>query len=887
MRLHRIHLRNYRGVIDREVVFADSGITIVEGPNEAGKTSLAEALNLLFDEPDSSAKSLVRAIKPTNADEGAEVEVDLTTGPYRLHYWKRWHKHPSTTLTIESPSREQLTGRSAHDRVRTILDETLDWGLWKALRIEQDTPLTQASLGANPSLVAALDVASGGAVSGAAENLYQRIESEFLSYFTGAGRPTREHKASTEELARTQTALQQTQNAIDAVEADAEEHAAVLNEISTLKKRAQSHADVLRQLEQQWNDAREHQRQLAELATMLERAQEKVDAAKRDLDVRNQLANDHTTRKDALAVRMAEGENLVPAVAAAEKRASDAAVEYDRTQRAAQEAGEVARVAAEDVAYYRDLFDLRLLKERQERAVAALEQLKEAEQTLAVCGVDDRGLQKLEEAYLQVELAKAVLSEKSARLSIEALEETDVVVDGKPRTLIRGHSEDISITQPVQFVIANTLRIQVTPGMGEQERIDILRRAETEFRSLCEKARVADIRGARERNTERREATQSQKEAQKTLAAALRDLTPEGLGQLVVSLAAGTTDYQTKRPNLPPFAPDLRTAEDAASTARKIADAATKEAKHAEMERLRLRDAAAAARNESVARATKFEAAQQEFERTEKLLSDARLEASDDALQQRYKAALDSSDQAHAKWEGQTKFVAGLDPEGVQTQLENAQKVSDRFQADLREREDRALRIGERISVAGGHGLQDAFDHAASALDAAQRRNESNTRRAAAAQLLFETMRRHRDAAKRTYVAPFREHIERLGRIVFGPSFSVEINDDLQIARRTLNGITVTFKDLSAGAREQLCIIARLACATLVSPDEGVPVIVDDALGHSDPQRLQRVGAVFNSAGSKAQVIILTCMPDRYRSIGSAHVVTLPTEHLVGEGASP
>jgi hypothetical protein len=151
-------------------------------------------------------------------------------------------------------------------------------------------------------------------------------------------------------------------------------------------------------------------------------------------------------------------------------------------------------------------------------------------------------------------------------------------------------------------------------------------------------------------------------------------------------------------------------------------------------------------------------------------------------------------------------------------------------------------------------------------------------RRADAARLLFETMRRNRDDAKRTYVAPFREHIERLGRIVFGPSFSIEIDDELQIVRRTLNGITVTFEALSAGAREQLCIIARLACATLVSPDGGVPVIVDDALGHSDPQRLQRIGAVFNSAGRQSQVIILTCMPDRYRSIGSAHVVTLSAE---------
>jgi len=75
--------------------------------------------------------------------------------------------------------------------------------------------------------------------------------------------------------------------------------------------------------------------------------------------------------------------------------------------------------------------------------------------------------------------------------------------------------------------------------------------------------------------------------------------------------------------------------------------------------------------------------------------------------------------------------------------------------------------------------------------------------------------------------------------------------------------------------------VKRLACATLVSPasdeqpDAGVPVIFDDALGYSDPDRLERVGAAFNAASGQSQVIVLTCVPERYRNIGSASVVYL------------
>ena len=47
MKLHRVKLTNFRGVECREVVFAENGVTIVEGPNEVGKTAIAEGCSLL------------------------------------------------------------------------------------------------------------------------------------------------------------------------------------------------------------------------------------------------------------------------------------------------------------------------------------------------------------------------------------------------------------------------------------------------------------------------------------------------------------------------------------------------------------------------------------------------------------------------------------------------------------------------------------------------------------------------------------------------------------------------------------------------------------------------------------------------------------------------
>ena len=114
-----------------------------------------------------------------------------------------------------------------------------------------------------------------------------------------------------------------------------------------------------------------------------------------------------------------------------------------------------------------------------------------------------------------------------------------------------------------------------------------------------------------------------------------------------------------------------------------------------------------------------------------------------------------------------------------------------------------------------------------------------------------------------------------LGKVVFGPSLSLEVGEDLRVRSRTLDGRTVPYESLSIGAREQLGVLTRLACAILVAGDGGVPVMLDDTLGFSDPRRLEAMGAVLSIAGKSCQVIVLTCYPERYRHVGGARTVAL------------
>jgi len=124
-------------------------------------------------------------------------------------------------------------------------------------------------------------------------------------------------------------------------------------------------------------------------------------------------------------------------------------------------------------------------------------------------------------------------------------------------------------------------------------------------------------------------------------------------------------------------------------------------------------------------------------------------------------------------------------------------------------------------------------------------------------------------------VAPLKDKIEQLGSLVFDGSFQVDVNDELQIVRCTRDGITLPFDSLSGGTREQLSLIFRSACSMIVARDGGTPLILDDALGYTDPERLRLMGAVLAKAARECQIVIFTCVPDRYVNVGEATVVAI------------
>ena len=144
-------MSTFRGVEAAEIELDPTGVTVITGPNEIGKTSVLDAVTFAFTYPDNSRDRRLLAAKPVHRDEGPFVEVELTTGPYHLVFSKRWLKRPAKSLHVLAPRPENLTGRQAHDRFEAILDETLDRTLLSALHYQQGVTIQQAALGESSS----------------------------------------------------------------------------------------------------------------------------------------------------------------------------------------------------------------------------------------------------------------------------------------------------------------------------------------------------------------------------------------------------------------------------------------------------------------------------------------------------------------------------------------------------------------------------------------------------------------------------------------------------------------------------------------------------------------------------------------------------------------
>ncbi|MFN8520422.1 MAG: AAA family ATPase [Chloroflexota bacterium] len=344
MRILRVSLGDYRGTAQRTVEFAPTGVTIVEGPNEVGKSSIPQAIDHLFDDLDSSARRELVAVRPVDRDVGPEVTAEVETGPYAFTYRKRFLRQPITELQLHRPRAEQLTGRAAHDRVQAILRETVDVALWKALRVSQGDLVGQARLAGQASLAQALDRAAGEAPAGDEEHsLYDAAHAEYLRFWTETGRRKQDEVALERSIDEATTRIGRLEAAIQGIEADVESSL----DLRTESRRLSEHRVALRV---RVEEAQTHVDGLATLQAGVQAAEQRLEIARLAAATARQHAEARTAAVLALDVATKELAGLEAAAAddaTGLEQARVALVTADDALAAAREERDRARVCAD------------------------------------------------------------------------------------------------------------------------------------------------------------------------------------------------------------------------------------------------------------------------------------------------------------------------------------------------------------------------------------------------------------------------------------------------------------------------------------------------------------------------------------------------------------
>lgn len=876
MRIERLRLTDYRGIAHAEVRFAPSGVTIVEGDNEVGKTSLTEALDLVLTVRDDSKKEAVRSLQPYGRDVGPEVEVELTTGPHRFVLRKRWLRRPETVLEVLEPDPQVLTGREAHERAQELLRATVDAELWAALRLEQGADAGRASY-AVPSLGRALDRAAGGVAGREREDdLWDRIVAERARYFTPTGRPSAERERLAERVAAAEAEVR-------AVEAELRQLDAHADEMARLELDATDLAASQRELDAQVEQLLAQQAEVEGLRQEVvhHTAELRAAAAQRD---RWQHATER--RAEALAAVEERTERVAAAEAAAALAAPSGAAAAQRHEAAMarraeltaglEEAERAHQRAQADLAHRRHEIEVAQLSERHDRVAEHRAALADAEVVLDALRVDDQAVAAIELAHLEVVKAEAAAAAGAATLVLRAHTAATIEVDGEAVELAPGEELERAVPAASHLVLPGVLDVEVRAGAEARALADRLSTARADLEQRCARAGVIDLTHARGLAAQRNEAARVREQARQRIAEDLRDLSVDDLAHKVARLGAKVAAYAAERPADPPLPATFDLAQARAAEAESALAEARAAVVEAEEEVAAALQAAREAEVSSAGLGAQVELEREALEQARAALASARALEPDELLTEERRAAEAAHEAAASQLAVAEAALRRHSADTLDALVANAVQAQARGRAALAANRDERRRLESILETKGEQGLARRHDLALSERDRLQGEHERLEARAAAARVLHDTFEARRAAAHARYVAPFKEAIERLGRVVFGPSLEVELDADLRIAARRLHGVRLPFDQLSTGAREQLGILSRLACATIVAGDDGAPVILDDTLGWTDPQRLTQMAAAIGVAGRSCQIVLLTCTPGRFAHVGAATVVRLP-----------
>lgn len=890
MRLLELTVRNYRVHRALTIQF-DAHRNVIAGPNEAGKSTLMEAIQRVLFLPAKGNTVLHRAMQPAQGGGFPEVELRFEAGGAQYHLEKRYAKANGRARLTQLGGRS-FSDQAAEDVLQSLLGESAgkpEAG-WAHVFVAQgrsgQDPIEIANL-YRQDLVAQFQASGGAIVQQSARDaaVSATLAQQVGDWFTLAGKPR-----AGSPLGEAETALAEASQALEEATARYEQRE------SASRRHGEASARIEEIVAEQAALGRE-------LTAATERAH-RIDAL-RDAVAEQSRELEQAERAYAQALeadtRIAEARRTLEQrqreLAPLEQAVMDAAKGLEERQRqaraakAAWEDASAAVVAAQatldDRMLVQELVGRREAKARVDASLARVEAL-EAEivhrrtsiaALLQVTREDAEALREHEDRCLR---ARAVMEAISARLSVN---EADRPVQVGERTLAPGDVE--SFAEETEIRVGEAVRLTLTPGGGTDvqaaaQSLDGLVRARDELAARIDVTSAIEAFAAADRY-------EGERAALAQLQARLEDAGGERLRDEARCLAETITALETRLARRCPGADGANLPADLTQAQHAVQDAeyarASAQSRETDLAaRLRVaeaaveqaREAAEAARHQARSLAEQVAAGEQ-------TLAWLVEQYGEQDARQRTLVDLRAATEQHARRLAATQdALEGLQPELVQQDIPRLRRALDGQGAAL---EAVRAELHQALGALGGDGVSDPeadLLRARATFDRARERADTQRLRADALQHLHRLFSEKQQSLAEQYTRPLVEKASEYLRPVLGASTVLQLDVEgpvfkrLEIYRADRADSAFAFDALSGGTREQVAAALRLAMVEVLAADHDgcLPVVFDDAFTHSDPERIRQLQRMLDLAASRGlQVIVLTCAARDYSGFGAREIL--------------
>lgn len=871
MKLSRIRieqLKQFRQPL--EIQDLDPGINLFAGPNEAGKSTIVLAIRAAFFERHRSGS--VDELRPWgDSSASPTVEIDFAIGEANYRLKKSFLNRKRCELQIGA---QMLDGAQAEDRLAELLgfdyagrgaSSAEHWGipglLWVRQGAAQD--LQDSVKFASNHLRNVLNESLGEIASSTGDAVLASIEAQRNELLTPAGgRP----RGAYDEAIKREAALAAEIQALDA------EIASYREQVDTLaalrREHARDEADTpWTKLRDQEKAAREALDAIRSVESALANEQQLATHLSTQIELQRGELESFAKQEASLSIRRSEHEATETNLVAAKLSVQQWDEKRKKAETAQEKARAVLRLARQEdsrLGLSRTLQDTRHNLENHRTALKESEEelarVRDLQIKAAAAEIKLQDLQSLRELDQNLKEIKIRLDAAATRLRFALTEGRTIQIGDETAT----GTGDRLLIEPALIMLPGLGEIEVFPGGGD---LSELRRREgdlsDQFAHALQQLGLPSLEAAEARYATHTECIAEIRSAQ----ARLSGLAPEGIEALRTAVAteqASLEEHEDKLAKLPTapkgglVVPSVSEAESAEESAR--ATLTTTEAE--------LHEAQLTAGNAQTA----FDQATRELSAAQALL-DAPGRAEQVAKANRNLVdALAQQATRSAHIEELTRTIEEAHPDVLEQDVERFRLSAERIEREHAERATRLMRLEVELQSAGAKGLEERRAERLRDREQNDRRVGELRRRAEALNYLLALMREKRQILTQRLQAPLQAHLNRYLQLLF-PQASLQLDENLSpgpLTRAATNGPeTGDFEDLSFGAREQMGVLSRLAYADFLQ-QAGRPtlLILDDALVHSDEDRLAQMKRLLFSAAARHQILLFTCHPANWRDLG-------------------